>query len=87
MSTLPAKRPEPEVQEIPSWRELRDRAADLLKSLVQEGKELERDLEPRVIPALRSLRSQIEKLIARLEERVARRQSAPPPHEPPQPPA
>lgn len=79
MNTLPAKRPSPETEEIPSWRELRERAADLLKALVDEGKELERDLEPRVLPALRTLRSQIEKLIAKLEERAARRQTPPPP--------
>jgi hypothetical protein len=79
MNTLPAKRPGPDTEEIPSWRELRERAAELLKSLVQEGKELERELEPRVLPALRNLRSQIEKLIAKLEERAARRQTPPPP--------
>jgi hypothetical protein len=83
MNTLPAKRPEPEVQETPSWRELRDRASDLLKSLIQEGKELERDLEPRVLPALKGLRAQIEKLIAKLEERVSARRPTTPPSEPP----
>ncbi len=76
MSNLPTKRPAPvevESEEVPTWRDLRERTTDLLKELVQEGKELERELEPKVLPALKRLKDQIEKLIAKLEERVARR--------------
>jgi flagellar biosynthesis chaperone FliJ len=74
MNKLPARRSQPDdVEESPTWRELRERAADLLKSLVREGKELERDLEPRVLPGLKALKSQLEKLIATLEERITRR--------------
>ncbi len=41
-----------------------------MKEFLQEGRELERDLEPKVLPALKRLKSQIEKLIAKLEERA-----------------
>ena len=79
MSNLPAKRPEvtpaPETDEIPSWRELRERSVDLLNELVREGKEVERSLEPHVLPALRRLKAQIEKLIAKIEGRVTERES------------
>ena len=82
MNTLPTRREptEPVSEEpgdVPTWRELRERAADLMKDLVREGKELERDLEPRLLPALKTLKAQIEKLIGRLEERASRR--GPPP--------
>lgn len=78
MNTLPTKRgpdrPAPEdTEDVPTWRELRDRVADVMKDLVREGKELERDLEPRLLPALRKLQVQIAKLIGRLEERATRR--------------
>ncbi|MGH7699408.1 MAG: hypothetical protein ACREMJ_02660 [Gemmatimonadales bacterium] len=81
MNTLPTRRgpdgPAPqEDKDVPSWRELRDRVADVMQDLVREGKELERDLEPKLLPALRKLKVQIEKLIGRLEERVARRGGA-----------
>lgn len=76
---LPAKRPEPDdVPEAPTWRELRERATDLLNTIVREGKELERELEPRILPALRGLKAQIEKLIAKIEGRT----SPPPPPSP-----
>lgn len=73
MNKLPAKRSDPEVEETPTWSELRERAADLLKSLVREGQELERDLEPKLLPGLKALKAKIEKLIATLEERITRR--------------
>ncbi|HUL02740.1 MAG TPA: hypothetical protein VLV16_05865 [Gemmatimonadales bacterium] len=76
MSKLPAKRdpaeptgPEP----IPTWKDLAERFRDVMKDFLQEGKELERDLEPRLLPALRRLKSEVEKLIARLEDRSAKR--------------
>jgi hypothetical protein len=75
MNTLPAKRPDSDAppEEVSTWQELRERTADVLKDLVREGKELERQLEPKVLPALKRLKAQIEKLIAKLEERVAER--------------
>ena len=75
MNTLPTKRPHSDStrDEGPTWKELRDRAADVLKELVREGKEFERQLEPKVLPALKRLKAHIEKLIAKLEERVAER--------------
>jgi hypothetical protein len=81
MNTLPTRRgpaePAPEeTEDVPTWRELRERLADLMKDLVREGKELERDLEPRVLPALKKLKGQIEKVIRRLEARAAERRDA-----------
>lgn len=87
MTNLPAKRPDitpaPDVNDTPTWRELRERSADLLNELVREGKEIERELEPRVLPALRKLKAQIEKLIAKIEQRLTERER---PIEPDQPP-
>jgi hypothetical protein len=79
MTNLPAKPPatepaESEIADVPGWRELRERTSDVLKELVREGKELERELEPRLLPALRRLKAQIEKLIAKLEGRVTERE-------------
>jgi len=70
MNTLPTKRPEPaEPEPVPTWRALGERIRDLLKDFLDEGKKLERDLEPKVLPALKRLKTEIEKLIAKLEER------------------
>jgi len=75
MSNLPTKRdPAPtEPEPAPTWRELVERMRDLLKDFVHEGKELERDLEPRLLPALKRMKLQIEKLIAKLEERAGKK--------------
>jgi hypothetical protein len=72
MNTLPKKREpgEPEVNTIPTWRDLADRFRDLMKDFLKEGKELERDLEPKLLPALKRLKLEIEKLIGKLEERT-----------------
>ena len=73
MSTLPKKREpaeSPEVNTIPTWRELADRFRDLMKDFLKEGKEFERELEPKLLPALKRLRLEIEKLIAKLESRA-----------------
>ena len=73
MNTLPTKRepPEPvEVGETPTWRELAERFRDLVKDVLKEGKEMERELEPRLLPALKRLKVQLEKLIGKLEERA-----------------
>lgn len=96
MSTLPTK-PEPapvpvEVEEIPTWRELGDRFRDLMKDIgtelgeiwKQEGKEFGREAEAKTLTALKKTKLEIEKLITRLEERVAKRvaeRSAQPPSE------
>jgi len=76
MTKLPAKRDptEPAMPEAtPTWRELAERFRDVMKDFLQEGKELERDLEPKLLPALRRLKGEVEKLIARLEERATKR--------------
>ena len=73
MNTLPKKREPgdpPEVNTIPTWRELADRFRDLMKDFLKEGKELERELEPKLLPALKRLKLEIEKLIGKLEERT-----------------
>jgi hypothetical protein len=72
MNRLPTKREpsEPEVNSIPTWRELADRFRDLMKDFLKEGKELERELEPKLVPALKRLKLEIEKIIAKLEERT-----------------
>jgi hypothetical protein len=73
MNTLPTKRQpaEPTDHEPnPTWRELGERIRDLMKDFLREGKELERDLEPRLLPALKRLKGEIEKLIAKLEARA-----------------
>ncbi len=81
MNTLPAK-PEPveptEVEVIPAWRDLGDRFRDVLKDIgkdigalwKKEGKELERELQVRLLPALQRAKLEIDKLITRLEERT-----------------
>lgn len=79
MNTLPAKRPEAapepvEIEDTPSWNELRERTSDILKELVREGQELEREIEPRLLPALRRLKAQIDKLISKIEARLTERE-------------
>jgi hypothetical protein len=71
MNTLPTKQPgDPQVNTIPTWRELADRFRDLMKDFLKEGKDLERELEPKLLPALKRLKLEIEKLIGKLEERT-----------------
>jgi hypothetical protein len=72
MNTLPKNREpgDPEINTIPTWRELADRFRDLMKDFLNEGKELERELEPKLLPVLKRLRLEIEKLIANLERRA-----------------
>lgn len=85
MTKLPAKsQPEPvpvEIEEIPTWRELGDRFRDLMKDVgtelgemwKQEGKEFSREAEAKTLTALKRTKLEIERLILRLEERVAKR--------------
>ncbi len=80
MNTLPTKS-EPtsptQVEVIPTWRELGERFRDVMKDIgaeisqtwKKEGKELEKDLQARLLPALNRAKLEIEKLIKRLEER------------------
>jgi hypothetical protein len=84
VTNLPTKsKPEPvpvEVEEIPTWRELGDRFRDLIKDIgaelgdmwKQEGKDFSREAEARALSALKRTKLEIEKLISRLEERVAK---------------
>ncbi len=73
MNTLPSKRKpvEPtDAEGTPTWRELAERFRDVMKDFLREGKELERELEPKLLPALKRMRAEIERLIAKLEERA-----------------
>jgi len=80
MNTLPTKPPETtptEVEVIPTWRELGNRFRDVMKDIgteisntwKKEGKELEAELQSRLLPAMKRAKLEIEKLIVRLEER------------------
>jgi hypothetical protein len=68
----------------PSWRELRDRFTDLMKDIgselrevwEEEGKGLRREATTRLLPALRRSKDELEKLIARLEQRQAEQRQA-----------
>ena len=85
MTKLPTKsQPEPvpvEVEEIPTWRELGERFRDLMKDVgvelgemwKQEGKEFSREAEAKTLTALKRTKLEIERLISRFEERVAKR--------------
>ena len=71
MSKLPTKKPaDVEVNTTPTWRELADRFRDVMRDFVEEGKQLGRELEPKLLPALRRLKAEIEKVIAKLEQRA-----------------
>ena len=66
-----------EVDTIPTWRDLGERFRDVMKDIgaeisqtwKKEGKEFEKDLQSRLLPALNRAKLEIEKLIRRLEER------------------
>ncbi|GEM_PF-2696564 len=80
MTTLPTKSESSsptEVEMIPTWRELGERFRDVMKDIgveisktwKKEGKDLEKDLQARLLPALNRAKIEIDKLITRLEER------------------
>jgi hypothetical protein len=81
MDNLPTKTAEAEpttVEVIPTWRELGERFRDVMKDIgaeigktwKKEGKELEADLQSRLLPALNRAKIEIDKLIKKLEERT-----------------
>ncbi len=77
-ANTPATTTPTEVEDIPTWRELADRFRDVMKDIAadvgslwkKEGKELEKDLQARLLPALNRAKIEIDKLIRRLEERA-----------------
>jgi hypothetical protein len=76
MNKLPTKREPSEPSDAtvtPTWRELVGRFRDVMTDFLEEGKELERELEPRLLPALKRLKAEIEKMIAKLEQRATTR--------------
>jgi hypothetical protein len=73
MNTLPTKKSgDPDVNTTPTWRELLERFIDLVKDILREGKAVERELEPKLLPALKRLKAEIEKLIAKVEARTTK---------------
>ena len=84
MENLPAKPPvETEVEVIPTWRDLGDRFRDVMKDIgaeisttwKKEGKELESEMQSRLLPSLKRARIEIDKLITKLEEYMAKRKA------------
>lgn len=80
MDNLPTKTQSPtptEVDTIPTWRDLGERFRDVMKDIgaeisqtwKKEGKDFEKDLQARLLPALNRAKLEIEKLIRKLEER------------------
>ena len=59
-----------EPEPTPTWRELRDRFRALLTDLWDETRDIERELEPKVLPALKRLRDEVAKLIEKIEGRT-----------------
>ena len=90
MNTLPtpATPPPPPVvpDDVPPWHELRARFAAVVKDIGTElrelwshdGKELRQAATARAVPALRRARAELDKLITRLEQRLAKEPPAPP---------
>jgi hypothetical protein len=66
-----------EVDTIPTWRDLGERFRDVMKDIgaeisqtwKKEGKDFEKDLQARLLPALNRAKLEIDKLIRKLEER------------------
>jgi len=54
-------------------RELAEQVRDLMKNFIREGKKIGRELEPKMLPVLKRMKLRIEKLIAKLEERAAKK--------------
>ncbi len=77
LPTSPETSAPTEVEEIPTWRDLAERFRDVMKDIAgdigviwkKEGKELERELQSRLLPTLNRAKLEIDKLITRLEER------------------
>ena len=85
MNTLPTKSDpagQTEVEEIPTWHDLGERLRDVMKDIAaeiarawkKEGKELETEVQARVLPALKRARLELDKLVTPLEERTQKRQ-------------
>jgi hypothetical protein len=83
MDNMPAKTPveQTEVDVIPTWRDLGDRFRDVMKDIgaeisttwKKEGKELESEMQSRLLPSLKRARIEIDRLITKLEEYMAKR--------------
>lgn len=77
LPTKPQSSTPTEVDTIPTWRALGERFRDVMKDIgaeisqtwKKEGKDFEKDLQARLLPALNRAKLEIEKLIRKLEER------------------
>lgn len=80
MNTLPTKNESTsptEVDVLPTWRELGERFREVMKDIgaelssawKKEGKDFEKEVQARLLPALNRAKLEIDKLITRLEER------------------
>jgi len=58
---------------VTTKRELTERLRELMNDFIREGKKIGRELEPKMLPVLKRMKVQIEKLIAKLEERAAKK--------------
>ena len=80
MDSLTTK-PQTDVDEVPTWRDLGERLRDVMKDIVtelgnvwkKEGKDLEQEVQARLLPALKRARIELDKLVTRLEDRMERK--------------
>jgi hypothetical protein len=80
MDSLTTK-PQTDVDEVPTWRDLGERLRDVMRDIVaqlgsvwkKEGKELEQEVQARLLPALKRARIEVDKLVTRLEDRMERK--------------
>lgn len=70
-----ARASRPRVPSVATWQDLGSRFRDVMIDLVKDGKAFERGLEPKLLPALRRLKSDVQRLITKLELRARRRAS------------
>jgi hypothetical protein len=77
MDNLPTKTQSSTPTEVDTWRDLGERFREVMKDIgaeitqtwKKEGKDFEKDLQARLLPALNRAKLEIEKLIRKLEER------------------
>jgi hypothetical protein len=76
-------RPKPPVEvhshePAPSWRELRERFSDLVKDIGGELKDVwDEEATPRLLAGLKRSREELDKLITKLEQRMAKEPARP----------
>lgn len=58
---------------VSTKRDLAEQVRELMRDFIRESKKIGRELEPKMLPVLKRMKLQIEKLIAKLEERAAKK--------------